>query len=106
MSAPIVKLFGLVVLLFALLVGWTTRWTVIDAKSLRENPLNRRTLIDEERIQRGRILADDGTTLARSVPPSGRTWRRTYPSVRLFAQTVLIPHVPLPPAPGTPPPPG
>ena len=33
-NAPIVKLFGFVVLLFALLIGWTSRWTVFDAKSL------------------------------------------------------------------------
>jgi peptidoglycan glycosyltransferase len=87
-SSPIIKLFGLVVVLFALLVGWTTRWTVIDAKSLRQNPLNRRTLIDEERIQRGRILADDGSVLARSIPAGGGTWGRTYPFGPVFAQAV------------------
>jgi peptidoglycan glycosyltransferase len=87
-SAPIVRLFGLVVLLFALLIGWTTRWTVIDAKTLRQNPLNRRTLIDEEKIQRGRILSADGSVLARSVPAAGGTWTRTYPFGPLFAQAV------------------
>ncbi len=34
MSAQITKLFGVVVVLFALLIGWTSRWTVFEAKSL------------------------------------------------------------------------
>ena len=58
-------------LLFALLIVWTTRWTVIDAKSLNDNPLNHRALIDALQIKRGRILADNGTVLAESVPASG-----------------------------------
>ena len=46
MSTPIVRMFGLIVLLFVLLIAWTTRWTVLDATALRNNVLNRRTLID------------------------------------------------------------
>ncbi|MDQ6607290.1 MAG: penicillin-binding transpeptidase domain-containing protein [Actinomycetota bacterium] len=88
MNGPIVKLFGFVVLLFALLIGWTSRWTVFDAKSLQNDPLNVRTLIDELKIERGRILADDGTVLARSVKAGGGTWRRTYPTGPLFAQAI------------------
>ena len=82
MSAPILKLFGVVVVLFALLVVWTTRWTVIDAKSLNDNPLNHRTLIDALQIKRGRILAHDGTVLAESVPAPGGTWTGAIPPVR------------------------
>jgi peptidoglycan glycosyltransferase len=88
MNGPIVRIFGLIVVLFALLVVFTSRWTVFDAKSLNNNPLNRRTLIDELRIKRGRILADDGTVLAKSVPAGGGTWSRTYPTGSLFAQPV------------------
>lgn len=88
MNTPIIKLFGVVVLLFALLIVWTSRWTVFDASSLASNPLNRRTLVDALRIQRGRILADDGTVLARSVHAPGQTWSRTYPTGNLFAQPV------------------
>jgi peptidoglycan glycosyltransferase len=87
-NAPIARLFALVVLLFALLVGWTSRWTVFDASSLRNNALNVRTLIDELRIKRGRILADDGTVLAKSLPAPGNTWSRTYPTGSLFSQAV------------------
>ncbi len=88
MNAQIARVFGLFVLLFALLILWTTRWTVIDAKTLRNNPLNDRTLVQELRIKRGRILADDGTVLARSVPESGGTWSRFYPTRNEFSQVI------------------
>ncbi|HZU39864.1 MAG TPA: penicillin-binding transpeptidase domain-containing protein [Solirubrobacteraceae bacterium] len=88
MGKPIFRLFAFVVLLFTLLVVWTTRWTVIQAKSLNDNPLNHRTLIAAERVKLGRILADDGTVLARSVPAGGGTWRRVYPTGPKFAQAV------------------
>jgi penicillin-binding protein A len=88
MSNPIVRLFGVIVLLFALLVFFTSRWTVFEAASLNNNPLNVRTLLDELQIKRGEILADDGTVLARSVPAAGNTWSRTYPNGPLFAHAV------------------
>jgi len=70
-SGPITRLFAVIVFMFALLVFFTTRWTVIDASSLQNNSLNRLTLVAELRIKRGRILANDGTVLARSVPAGG-----------------------------------
>jgi penicillin-binding protein A len=88
MSSQIAKLFGFVVVLFALLVVFTTRWTVIDKSSLDNNVLNHLTLIQELKIKRGRILADDGTVLAKSIPGPGGTWNRTYPTGPLFAQAV------------------
>ena len=88
MNNQIAKLFVLVVVLFGLLIAWTTRWTVFDAKALRNNPLNVRTLVQELRIERGRLLADDGTVLARSVPAGGGTWKRVYPTANLFADVV------------------
>jgi peptidoglycan glycosyltransferase len=88
-NGPIIRLFGVVVVLFALLVVWTSRWTVFQATSLANNPLNRRTLVDDLKIKRGQILADDGSTvLARSVPGPDGTWTRTYPTSSLFAQPV------------------
>jgi len=88
MSAQITRLFGLIVLLFALLVVFTTRWTVIEASKLNNNSLNRLTLVAQLRIRRGQLLANDGTVLARSVPAGGRTWKRAYPTSSLFAQPV------------------
>jgi peptidoglycan glycosyltransferase len=88
MNGAIVKLFGLVVLLFVLLIAWTSRWTVFEATALDNNKLNKRTLVDDLRIKRGRILADDGTVLARSVSAPDHTWSRTYPTGSLFSQPV------------------
>jgi penicillin-binding protein A len=88
MSAQIGRLFAVIVVLFALLVFFTTRWTVIDKSSLDNNPLNRLTLVSELKIKRGRILANDGTVLAKSVPAGAGTWKRTYPTGSLFAQAV------------------
>jgi peptidoglycan glycosyltransferase len=88
MNKPIVRLYGLVAVLFALLVAFTSRWTIFEAGALRQNALNRRALLQQERIQRGGILAADRTVLARSVRGREGTYRRTYPTGPLFAQTV------------------
>jgi peptidoglycan glycosyltransferase len=89
MNAPIARLFAVIVVMFALLIAWTSRWTVFEAKSLNDNPLNKRTLADEVRIKRGRLLADDGTTvLAYSKSAPGGTWRRIYPQGSLFSQAI------------------
>ena len=88
MNRPIVRLYMLVVLLFALLVAFTSRWTIFEASSLRENPLNKRALLKEERVQRGAILAADGTVLARSVRTREGTYQRTYPTGEEFAQAI------------------
>jgi peptidoglycan glycosyltransferase len=88
MNAPIARVFALIVVLFGLLIAWTSRWTVFDAQALRDNPLNARTVIDEERIDRGEILADDGTVLAKSVPGPDHTFTRTYPQGSLFSQVI------------------
>jgi peptidoglycan glycosyltransferase len=88
MNAQIARLFGLIVVLFGLLVIFTTRWTVVDKTSLDNNALNHLTLIQELKIKRGRILAADGTVLAKSVSAPGGTWNRTYPTGPLFAQAV------------------
>jgi peptidoglycan glycosyltransferase len=87
-NRPIIRLYGLVALLFALLVGFTSRWTVFEASSLRENPLNRRMLLEQQRIDRGPIVAADGTVLARSVPRSEGTYERTYPLGEQFAHAI------------------
>jgi penicillin-binding protein A len=91
-NRQIVQLFGLFTFLFAVLVVFTSRWTVFEADSLAENPDNRRPLIEEQKIPRGLIFADDGkTALARNVPHGrgeNRTYTRTYPKGGLFAHPV------------------
>jgi peptidoglycan glycosyltransferase len=92
MNAQIVRLFVLFAVLFALLVAFTSRWTVFEAQSLADNQNNRRPLIEEQQIPRGLILARDGRTqLARSVPEGrgkNRTFVRTYPQGGLFAHPI------------------
>jgi penicillin-binding protein A len=88
MNRPIVRLYGLVVLLFALLIAFTSRWTIFEASSLRSNPLNARGLLEQERIARGRILAADGTVLARSTRRAEGIYQRTYPKGEEFAHAI------------------
>jgi peptidoglycan glycosyltransferase len=88
MNPPIVRLFTLVVVLFGLLVAFTSRWTVFEAEALRDNPNNRRILFEEQRIKRGIIRADDGTVLAANRALSGDRFARRYPTGELFAHPV------------------
>lgn len=88
MNQPILRLFTLVCVLFALLVGWTSRWTVFEQEKLQDNALNQRELLEEQRIRRGPIRARDGTILARSVPSGGGTFSRRYPQGSLFSHTI------------------
>jgi peptidoglycan glycosyltransferase len=87
-NRPATRLFVLVIVLFAVLVGFTSRWTVFEADALRSNPANHRVLLQEERIDRGRIRAADGSTLAVSRRISGDRYRRAYPQGDLFAHPV------------------
>jgi peptidoglycan glycosyltransferase len=88
MNAPIGRLFVVVVVLFAVLVGFTSRWTVFSANALRDNPRNHRELIEEQQIHRGLIRAGDGTVLARSLEQPDKGYVRTYPQGRLFSHAV------------------
>ncbi|HEY6398827.1 MAG TPA: penicillin-binding protein 2 [Solirubrobacteraceae bacterium] len=88
MTTPIYRLFGLFVILFALLIVWTSRWTVFEATALQDNGLNKLNLAHQLLVKRGRILASDGTVLARSLPAKGGTWTRLYPTSSEFAQVV------------------
>jgi penicillin-binding protein A len=87
-NAPISRLFAVVLLLFAALVAFTSRWAVFDAEALRDNPKNRRGLIEELQVKRGTIRAADGTLLARSEPAGAGTYRRVYTEA-----AKLLPHV-------------
>jgi len=90
-NRQIVKLFGLFVVLFAVLVGFTSYWAVFDAKALKEKDANKRPLLEQQQIRRGRIVADDGTVIARSVPKGhGASLRyvRRYPEGSLFGHPI------------------
>ncbi len=92
MNRQIAQLYGLAAVLFAVLVGFTSYWSVFDAKGLEAKTANRRPLIQEQQIPRGLIFARDGhTQLARNTSQgSGRNkiYSRTYPIDNLFSHEV------------------
>jgi penicillin-binding protein A len=91
MNRQIVKLYGLIVVLFALLIGFTSYWSVFDAKALKGKDANTRPLLEQQQIKRGRILAADGTVLARSVPKghgAGLRYLRRYPEGALYGHPI------------------
>jgi penicillin-binding protein A len=91
MNRQIVKLFGFIVVLFAILVGFTSYWSVFDAKNLKAQEVNERPLLEQQQIPRGRILAADGTVIAKSVPKGhGDSLRfvRKYPEGALFGHPI------------------
>jgi peptidoglycan glycosyltransferase len=92
MNAQIRQLYGLFALLFAVLVGFTSYWAVVDAEGLEDNPDNRRALIEEQTIPRGLIYARDGqTVLARNRAErraGTRIFVREYPRGGQFAHPI------------------
>lgn len=91
MNRQIVKLFAFVVVLFGVLIGFTSYWSVFDAKALKNNPVNRRPLFEQQQVRRGRILAADGSTIARSVAighGSNLRYVRRYPEGPLYGHPI------------------
>ncbi len=91
MNRQIVKLFGFIVVLFGVLVGFTSYWAVFDAKALKEKEANKRPLLEQQQIRRGRILAAGGTVIAKSVAKGrgdARRYVRRYPEGRLFGHPI------------------
>jgi peptidoglycan glycosyltransferase len=90
-NRQIVKLFGLTVVLFAVLIAFTSWWSVFDAEALKDKRVNARPLLEQQQIERGRILAADGTVLARSVA-KGRgdalRYVRRYPEGGLYGHPI------------------
>ncbi len=91
MNRQIIKLFAFIMVLFAVLVGFTAWWSVFNAKELKASKYNRRPLYEQQQVPRGRILADDGTVIAKSVPQGkgvNRTYVRHYPTGSLFGHPI------------------
>jgi penicillin-binding protein A len=90
-NRQIVKLFAFIVVLFGVLVGFTSYWSVFDAEALKEKDANKRPLFEQQQIPRGRILAADGTVIAVSRPKghgSGLRYVRHYPEGTLFGHPI------------------
>jgi penicillin-binding protein A len=87
-NRPVIRLYALLIVLFAVLVGFTSRWAVFDAAALRNNPNNHRQVLEEQLIRRGVIRARDGELLAGNRRLPGRRYARRYPTGPLFALPV------------------
>ncbi len=91
MNRQIVKLFAFIVVLFGVLVGFTSWWSVFDAEALKEKEANKRPLLEQQQIRRGRILAADGAVIAKSVAKGrGDSMRyvRRYPEGALYGHPI------------------
>ena len=91
MNKPLRRLFMVFVLMFGVLVGFTSWWTVFGAEDLEEKPSNRRPLLKAQKIPRGLILASDDTKLATNRRTGNRETKRyyrVYPQSRLFSHAV------------------
>jgi peptidoglycan glycosyltransferase len=91
MNAPILRIYVLILLLFGLLVYFTSKWTVFDANALKDNSLNHRPLIESQQIPRGTITTSDGVLIAESKPEGGGNhpiYVRDYPQGSLFGNPV------------------
>src|SRR6516225_7469527 len=88
MNRSIARLFTIVIVLFGTLIAWTSRWTVFESSALQSQPLNQLAFFASLKVKRGRIYADNGDVLAKSVSASGGLWNRSYPTGRLFAQPI------------------
>ena len=96
MNRQIAKLFTFIVVLFLLLVGFTTWSTVIGREGLENQQIegeqvNQRPLLEQQKIPRGVIRASDGTKLAvNERKGSGQTkiYERRYPTGSVFAHAI------------------
>jgi penicillin-binding protein A len=87
------NIFALVLLLFAVLVFATSWWTIdeLGATGLKDNPHNRRQLLEQMKHPRGVITASNGTVLAsnkRSGSGETKRYYRVYPQQGLFSHAV------------------
>jgi peptidoglycan glycosyltransferase len=81
-NKPIRRIYVLILLLFGLLVYFTSKWAVFDSDELQAKTQNRRPLIAEQQIPRGSITTSDGVLIAESNPEGGGNhpvYVRDYP---------------------------
>lgn len=91
MNAQIIKLFAFITVCFAVLVGFTSYWAVIDADNLKNERVNKRPLFEAQQIKRGTIFTADGSVIARSKAQgtgASRQFVRRYPTNELFGHPI------------------
>ena len=89
MNKPIARLFTVVLVMFALLVAFTSRWTIFEASALKANRENKRPGLEQQFVARGEIVAANRTTvLAASLRRHSGIYERQYPFGPLFAAAI------------------
>jgi peptidoglycan glycosyltransferase len=91
LNARIVRLFAFITISFAVLIAFTSQWSVFGADDLKQQAANKRPLFQAQQIKRGRITARDGTLIARSVGSgqgASRQFVREYPLGGLFGHPI------------------
>ncbi len=91
MNVPIRRLLVVVLLLFALLVGFTSQWSVFDASDLEAKTENKRPLFEAQQIKRGKITTSDGQVIANSKKTGENEsyqYVRRYPQGSLFGNPI------------------
>jgi peptidoglycan glycosyltransferase len=90
-NVPIRRLLAVVLLLFALLVGFTSQWSVFDAEDLEAKTENKRPLFEAQQIKRGKITTADGEVIANSTKTGDNEsyqYVRKYPQGSLFGNPI------------------
>jgi peptidoglycan glycosyltransferase len=89
-NRQLIRLFGVIAGGFVLLLAFTTYWQLWASSSLAARQDNLNEVVQQQSIDRGRILAADGTVLARSVSRTTadgrRVYVRRYPHGPVYAQ--------------------
>lgn len=90
MNTPIRRLFGVCVVMFAVLLGATAWWTVVRADSLNRDYAgeNTRDLLRGIKLRRGDIRAADGSVIARSYKDRDGVYGRRYLRNEVFGHPV------------------
>ena len=96
MNRQITRLFTVIVVLFGLLIVFTSRWTVFEADSLENQQIegtqvNQRPLLEQQQIPRGIIRANNGDRLAinkRQGSGQTKTYFRDYPEGSVFSHAI------------------
>ena len=91
MNVPIRRLLAVVLVLFALLVGFTSNWSVFDASELEAKTENKRPLFEAQQIKRGKITTSDGQVIANSTKTGENEsyqYVRRYPQGSLFGNPI------------------
>lgn len=91
MNAPIIRLFVATLVLFAVLVGFTSNWSVFEASDLQAKTQNKRPLFEAQQVERGKIVSSDGEVIAdskRRGKGDSLRYVRTYPLGDLFGNPV------------------